>query len=70
MIFFICFNLIFTSLPILIVDAVGLIYLKWGTQLYITIIETAVLTIFILILTFVELSRLKRLLADNDSAYK
>lgn len=69
-IFFTCFNLIFTSVPILIVDVVGLMYLSWGTQLYISFIETAVLTIMILILTFVELCRLKRLLADSAPDYK
>lgn len=63
--------MIFTSAPILIVDIVGLIFLSWGTQLYITMIETATLTILILILTLVEFCRLKRLLSDHSGpSYK
>ena len=57
-------------MPILGYDAIGLITMHWGTQLYITMIETAILSIGIFILTLIELCKLKRLLQDRSPSYK
>jgi hypothetical protein len=52
-------NMVFTSALILAVDAYGIYNMRWGNQLYITMIETAVLSILIIILSVVELCKIK-----------
>jgi hypothetical protein len=51
--------MVFTSALILAVDAYGIYNMRWGNQLYITMIETAVLSILIIILSVVELCKIK-----------
>ena len=52
---FCIFNIFFSILPLIIVDIYALIKLKWGTQLFIILIETLVLSIimaFVMLLEF------------------
>ena len=65
--------MIFSYAPILFADASSLIkfdQFKWGTQLYICLIETAVLTIYILILTIIEFFRLNKLIVIEEPYVK
>jgi hypothetical protein len=41
-------------IPIIILDFIGLIFWRWGTQFYITCIEQLVLSLLIIILTIIE----------------
>jgi len=59
-------HILSSNCPILAVDVVGMIYLKWGTQLYITMIETLILALLMVIMGSVELSKLKDYIDDDD----
>lgn len=69
MILFSVANIVFCYAPIVLIDIVGLLYLYWKTQLYITMIETATMVLITLILTIIEFCYLKRLISD-DGGYK
>ncbi len=60
------FNILFCLLPIIIVDIYGLITLSWGTQLYITLIETLVLSLIMFFFSLLELCCSRRLLKDYN----
>lgn len=49
------FNIFFCIIPLILVDIFGLIVLSWGSQLYITIIESLVLSLLMLIITLIEI---------------
>ena len=54
-------NILFCLLPLIIVDIYGLIVLSWGTQLYIVLIETLVLSLIIIIITLLEMCFIRKL---------
>jgi hypothetical protein len=58
-------HLIFSCCVIIGVDIMGLISVKYGTQLYTTLIETAIISFLMMILEFVDLCRLKHYLGDD-----
>lgn len=63
------FNIIFTLFPIIFVDIIGFITLSWGNQLYITIIESLLLGLFIMILSIIEF-RTAKMKPDNTDGYQ
>lgn len=48
------FNMVTTSVPIILVDIVALPFHLWGTQLYIVMIESVVICSVLLIMTVIE----------------
>ena len=58
-------HFIFSNCIILGVDIVGLFYLPWGTQLTTTMQETAAISVILIILDLIELSKLKHYLGDD-----
>jgi len=61
-------NAFVSLLPIVLADIVGLATTSWGTQLYITMIETLLLSIAILVLEVIEMLKIKKLIG-NDIGY-
>ena len=59
-------HLIFVNCIILGVDIVGFVTLKYGTQIYTTMIETALMFFILMILDFIELCKLKSYLGDDE----
>jgi hypothetical protein len=57
-------NIVFCILPLIIIDILGLLILGWGSQLYITIIETLVLSIIMLLATLIEICCSRNLAKD------
>ncbi len=66
-------NFAFTMAPSIIIDLVGLIWYRWGTQFYITCIEHLVLNLIIVVLTLIEFKTAKIYSHDElnqaDDAY-
>lgn len=65
---FSCANWIFSYIPILFIDISSLCNFnkfKWGTQLYICMIETAVLCIVMIVLTILEFLKLNKLISPE-----
>ena len=56
--------------PIVAGDIVGMSTLRWGNQLYITMIETFVLSILMCILQIIELLRIKKHIGDFFNTVK
>ena len=69
---FTCLNWLFSYTPFLFVDIFSLIKypeISWGAQLYICLIETAILSLSQLVLSVIELVKLNSLISI-DPAYK
>ena len=64
-IIFTVLHLLFSSCIIIGVDIVGLLSVKSDSQLYTMLIETAVLSVSLMILEFVEICKLKHYLGDD-----
>ena len=47
-------NIVMSLLPVIFVDVYGIIQYKWGTQFYIIIIETLVLSVSMLVFQIIE----------------
>lgn len=62
------FNVITVVLPVLVANVVGIVNIDWGYQLFILCVETTVLSLLIVILTFFEYNRVKTKI-DKDSRY-
>ena len=60
------FNIFFCILPIIIVDIFGLITLSWGSQLYITMIETLILCLLLLLFTLIEMKTARSIIRDYN----
>jgi hypothetical protein len=58
-------HFIFSNCLIIGVDVVGLLYTAWDTQLNITMIETGLMGIVLIILDFIELCKLKHYLGED-----
>lgn len=54
-------NIFLTLTPIIFVDIYGLVKYRWGTQLYITLIETLILALFVLIISILEFRQNRQL---------
>ncbi len=63
-------HILLCYVPIITADIIGLIELEWGTQLYINMIETLILTIIMIILQMIEFCRLKQILGIADDPYR
>ena len=48
------FNIAATLFVMILTDIIGLAALSWGSQLYITMIETLLLSLFMILLTVIE----------------
>ena len=68
--FFSVFNAFLTLAPIIFIDIVGLTTLPWPTQIYVTLIETLVLSILIIILEIIEMIKVKKLVADDRGYFE
>jgi hypothetical protein len=62
------FNIFFTCIPLILTDFVGLALLNWGTQLYISLIETLLITLVILFVSICEFRQMKQLVIDDDES--
>jgi len=51
-------HILFCSVVVCGIDIMGLLFLPWGTQLQVTMVETAAITLVLVILDFVELCKL------------
>jgi hypothetical protein len=65
-IIFTILHLIFSNCIIIGLDVVGLLFLPWGTQLNTTMIETAGISLLMMVLDFIELCKLKHYLGDDE----
>ena len=59
-------HLIFSVIPLVISDIIAFAFIEWGYQLLITCIESFMLSTALIILTIIELFRLKRLLVTEQ----
>ena len=59
-------HIIFCSAVVIGIDVVGLLFQDWGTQLQITMVETAAISVGLMILDFIELCKLKHYLGDDQ----
>lgn len=48
------FNIFFVLIPIILVDIFGMIALGWGSQLFIMLLESLILSIIMIIFTLIE----------------
>jgi hypothetical protein len=57
--------MVFVNCIILFFDISGLLFYKWGTQIYINMIETAIISLVIMALQIAELCKLKKYLQER-----
>lgn len=55
------------ELPLIIADVVALSSLPWGEQLILTVIDTMIIAIFLIILEFIELARLDKIMKTANT---
>ena len=51
-------------------DVVGLLNIGWGNQLFIIMIETSLMALVMVVLSFIEMCKLKDRIDDDSPSYK
>jgi hypothetical protein len=59
-------NIILSLLPMIFIDIYGLIKYSWGNQFYIIMIETLVLSLFMLAMTIWEFKQQKKTMKEYE----